>query len=619
MCGLCGIVRWPADRPEARLRHEVAGMTKVLAHRGPDGEGVWVDASAGVALGHRRLAVIDPSAAGHQPMASPCGRYVVVFNGELYDFEALRETVEVAGTRVSGRSDTAVLVAALSAWGVDGSLARFDGMFALAIWDRRERRLHLVRDPFGKKPLYVRDVGSSVWFGSELKALRAHPEYERTIDREALAQHLRFSFIAAPRSIDLGTEKLCAGEHRCFEARGGESRRFFDWRARAEAAARDPFRGSRAEALDALEQGVTEAVRRRLVADVPLGALLSGGVDSALVAATAQQQQSAPLETFHVGFSEAGFDERADAAAVAKRLGTRHETWVLGPEEARARIPALPWLFDEPFGDTAQLGMALLCEATRREVTVALSGDGGDEVFLGYPRTLRCARRGRWLARVPARWREVLGQAAERTGPRRERLAMGVSAGGPDALFVTAASRHPANVSLVRGVRGPVETGQPWPGIADPLARLRALDLGGRLPESMLVKVDRASMGHGLEVRSPLLDRGLVDFALRLPTHWLVRSGRGKWPLRQLLARHLPKAWTERPKRGFALPIGAWLRGPLRGWADDLLAPAALRQQGLLEADAVGQIWTLHCSGRVDRTRLVWNLVGFQAWLAQQA
>ena len=477
-------------------------MSKVLAHRGPDGEGAWVDARAGVALGHRRLAVIDPSAAGHQPMVSPCGRYVVVFNGELYDFEALRETVEVAGTRVSARSDTAVLVAALSTWGVEGSLARFDGIFALAIWDRAERRLHLARDPFGKKPLYVHDAGSTLWFGSELKALRAHPEYARAIDREALAQHVRFSFIVAPRSIDLGTEKLRAGEHRWFEAGGGKSRRFFDWGARAEAAARDPFRGSRAEALEALGQGITQAVRRRLVADVPIGALLSGGVDSSLVAATAQLQQAAPLRTFHIGFEEAGFDERDAAAGVARRLGTRHETWVLGPEEARARIPVLPWLFDEPFGDTAQLGMALLCEATRREVTVALSGDGGDEVFLGYPRTLRCVRRGAWLARVPPRWRAALGQVAERAGPRGERIAMGLGAAGPDGLFVTAASRHPATQSLVRGAS---EGGGHGPALAD--GRRAARAAARSRPRRSAARVDAGEGGpheHGTRARGAI-------------------------------------------------------------------------------------------------------------------
>ena len=621
MCGLCGVASLRGGRPRAGLQREIVEMTKALAHRGPDGEGFWVDERVGLALGHRRLAVQDPSEGGRQPMRSPCGRYVVVYNGELYDFAELGAELESRGPRVTGTSDTAVLVAALTLWGIEASLDRFDGMFALAIWDTRERRLHLARDALGKKPLYVARSATQLWFGSELKALRAHSEYDATPDRAAMAHFLRFSFVPAPHCIDRGAEKLRAGEHVSFELdRGGRERRrrFFDWRLRAEEAARDPFAGTGEEAVEALEARLRRAVRRRLVADVPVGALLSGGVDSSLVLAIAQQEAGRALSTFHVGFEDAAYDETAAARAVAARFGARHESRLLRAEQARDRIPALPAIFDEPFADTSALPTVLACSAAREEVSVVLTGDGGDEAFAGYARLHRCVRRGAWLARLPAGLRGVLAAGLDATTPRAERLAEGLRATGPDGLFVAAAARHPEGLRLVRDAHG-LPGQATWPRIQAPLARLQALDLIGRLPESILVKVDRASMTHGLEVRSPLLDRGVLELALRLPASILTADGRGKWPLRRLLRRWLPAAAVERPKQGFSLPIGEWLRGPLRPWAEDLLSAATLRQQGWLHVGEVRRLWNEHLRAAPDRRFLVWNLLQLQAWLNARA
>jgi len=628
VCGICGFVEpepGPVRAAEA-LARTAAAMARTLRHRGPDAEGTWVDAGAGLALGHRRLAVQDPSPDGAQPMRSADGALVLAYNGEIYNFRALRGELERAGVGFRGHSDTEVLLEAIAAWGIERALERAEGMFAFALWDARARRLHLARDRVGKKPLYWARRGRALWFGSELKALRAHPRFSAEVDREALACFVRFSYVPAPHTIYRGVHKLEAGSRVSFavDASGAgapEPARFGPVSGLAARAVRDPFAGSPEAALDALDARLGDAVERRLVADVPLGALLSGGVDSALVVALMQERSAQPVRTFSVGYREAALDEGPHARRVAEHLGTRHTPLLVTPEEAREVIPRLPALYDEPFADTSQLPTALVCALARRHVTVALSGDGGDELFAGYPRYFRCAQRWRALRPLPLALRRLLADGARRVAPQTlERAADALEAPGLEALFAEANARHPAHWSLVRGARGTLAAAVAAPpapsgeGPRDPLARLRAADLGGRLPESILVKVDRASMGVGLEVRSPLLDAEVIALALRIPTSVHVRGGRPKWLLRELLARRVPRALFERPKQGFGVPLGAWLRGPLRAWGEALLAPERLRREGFLDVARVRACWEEHLAGR-DRRFLLWNLLTFQAWL----
>jgi asparagine synthase (glutamine-hydrolysing) len=618
VCGLCGFV---GGGSEDSLRATVSAMADTLTHRGPDASGSWVDASLGLALGHRRLAVIDPTPDGAQPMHSSCGRYVIVYNGELYDHRALRRELEGEGRRFRGRSDTEVLVEAIGAWGVEKALSRFEGMFAFAVWDSRERQLHLVRDPLGKKPLYYARRGGALWFGSELKALRAHPDFAADLDRESLAFFLRFSYMPAPRTVYTGVGKLEAGERLVFDVTPGDGvgparrERFAavgDW---AEAGERDPFRGGQDEALETLDALLRGAVARRLVSDVPLGALLSGGIDSSLVVALMQEQSAAPVRTFCVGYREPDHDEAGHARRIATHLGTQHTELRVTPAEARDVIPRIRVLYDEPFADTSQIPTALVCALARRHVTVALSGDGGDELFAGYPRYSVCLRRARWLSPLPHGVRHALAAGARALAPvRLERAAEALVAEGVEGQFTAACARHPADETLVLGAAGTPGRAEA-PRLVDPLARLMALDLSGRLPESILVKVDRASMGVGLEVRSPLLDERVAAFALRLPAELRVRARRAKWPLRALLGRRLPAALFERPKQGFGVPIGSWLRGPLREWGDALLARDRLRAQGLLDPERVQDLWDEHQRGARERPFLVWNLLVLQAWL----
>jgi asparagine synthase (glutamine-hydrolysing) len=620
VCGICGFVAARADVPRDALLRQVSAMADELAYRGPDGAGGWADPQAGVALGHRRLSVIDLSPDGAQPMISSCGRYVLSYNGEIYNFRELRRELEAAGRRFRGTSDTEVLVEALGAWGVARALERIDGMFAFAAWDTVEHRLHLARDPIGKKPLYVAQRGGALWFGSELKALRAHPAFAATLDRDSLACFVRFSFIPAPHTIYDGVAKLQAGTHLEFDVGTGieASRRnvFASVRAWAEAGECDPFRGNAAETIATLEELLRDAVARRTVADVPLGALLSGGIDSSLVVALLGDVDGRPPRTFSIGYRESDHDESGFARQVAAHLGTDHTELIVTPEQAREVIPRLPAMYDEPFADTSQIPTALVCALARRHVTVVLSGDGGDELFGGYPRYADSVRRARTASVLPSPIRRGLASAARALAPSRlERFSEALLAGGVDGQFLAACARHPAHAAVVHGASGARPGASAWPALRDPLARLTALDLTGRLPESILVKVDRASMAVGLEVRSPLLDAQIVRFATRIPPSLRFRSSQPKWLLRRVLARHVPPALFERPKRGFGVPIGEWLRGPLREWGESLLAPDRLRAQGFLDADLVQRYWGEHQRRAPDRRFLLWNLLVFEAWL----
>jgi asparagine synthase (glutamine-hydrolysing) len=650
MCGLTGFVECARDRPDVELRATVGTMTETLGHRGPDAGGAWVDPAAGVALGFRRLAIIDLSAEGDQPMVSACGRYVVVFNGETYNFRELRRQLEAAGHVFRGRSDTEVMLAAFIAWGVAPALRRFNGMFAFAVWDRSSRELHLARDRVGEKPLYYGWEGTTFLFGSELKALRAHPSFRGDIDRDALALYLRHKYVPTPWSIHQGIYKLPPGTllTLAFDTAGRTPAPEPYWSARevAEGGSAHPIDHA-GEATAELDELLRDAVRLRMEADVPLGAFLSGGVDSSTVVALMQAQSSRPVKTFTVGYEDPAFDEGVDAKAVARHLGTDHTELYVTPRDCMAVIPRLPTLYDEPFADSSQIAVYLVSQLAREHVTVSLSGDGGDELFGGYnryrwapavwsrvarvPRPLRRAAAGLLTARSPESWDRLLrrltwltpGDANQRlAGDKIYKLAAVLGLDGPEQIYLHLVShwRHPE--SLVAGGREPptpVTDPTRWARVPGAAEHMMYLDLLTYLPDDILVKLDRASMGVSLEGRVPLLDHRVVEFAWRVPLWMKVRNGQSKWLLRQILYRYVPPQLIERPKMGFGVPIDRWLRGPLRGWAEELLDPRRLRADGYLDPEPIRRTWTEHLSGRRNWQYHLWDVLMFQAWLDETA
>ena len=646
MCGIAGLLSLPAGTPAGDLEARARTMADRLRHRGPDDEGVWVDASAGVALAMRRLAIVDLSAAGHQPMVSASGRHVLVLNGEVYDHRALRSRLEGQGARFRGHSDTEVLLAAVDAWGLRTALDRANAMFALALWDRAERRLTLARDRLGEKPLYYGWGGSDLVFGSELKALRGHDGFRPDVDRDSLAAYLRSSFVPHPRTIYRGVATVPPGALVTFDAgcRSGsmpEPQRWWELGA-VIAAGRDARRRETpGDAADHLDEVLGDAVSLRLSADVPVGAFLSGGVDSSAVVALAQDRANGagPVRTFTVAMPDAGFDEAPEARAVASHLGTDHEEVTLSVADALAVIPRLATVYDEPFGDPSAVPTLLVSEVARRFVTVCLSGDGGDEVFAGYNRHVLGPRLWRRLGPLPRPVRRAAGAvllapprtAWDRAGaalPARirvrnpadkvEKLSRLLAAPDAAGLYRNLAGQWDDPASVVLGSREPATlAGLPdrWPPLDDALEEFLWLDTAMVLPDDMLVKVDRASMAVGLELRVPLLDHRIVEWAWTLPAAAKVRDGRGKWVLRQVLDRYVPSALVDRPKMGFDPPLGAWLRGPLRAWAEELLAPGRLASDGWFDAVPVRAQWEDHLAGRRNNDYRLWSVLMFQSWI----
>jgi asparagine synthase (glutamine-hydrolysing) len=646
MCGFAGA--FDPDTEAAAWPSRLAGMASALRHRGPDDEGFWHDAETGIGLAFRRLAILDLSAEGHQPMLSATGRYVIAFNGEVYNFRALRDELAASGARFRGSSDTEVMLAAFEAWGLAASVPRFVGMFAFALWDRTERRLHLVRDRIGIKPLYWGWSRGSLLFGSELTALRRHPSFEARLSRDAVASFLRFNYVPAPHAIFEGFRKLEPGCVRTFDlataARGGEGRLAAYW-ALADVAHHGlahSFAGDERDAVVELERRLGDSVALRMIADVPLGAFLSGGIDSSLVVALMRARATGPVRTFTIGFEEKEYDESPWARAIAKHLGTEHTEHVVTATEALAAVPRIASLFDEPFSDSSQVPTLLVSELARRHVTVALSGDGGDELFAGYKRYALFADLKRILSRVPRGARRALGRVlgavpvapANRlfgfADPWLRRYGSGGAAGDkirklaelvalPDdrALYLDLLShwKHPellvpgsmAQERLADLARCPA-------GFGDPLHPLMFDDMLAYLPDDILVKVDRTSMSVGLEARVPLLDHRVIELAWSLPLALKARNGGTKWALRQVLYRHVPADLLERPKMGFGLPIDVWLRGPLRAWADDLLSPSRLRREGLLEPGPIQEKWREHVSGRRNWHYYLWDVLVLQSW-----
>jgi len=620
MCGVTGFFRRTGGLAPG-AREQLARMTACLAHRGPDATGEWLDPEPGIALGHRRLSILELSAAGSQPMTSHSGRYVLVTNGEIYNHLEIREALAREGREPAwrGHSDTESLLAAFDRWGTEAALRKTVGMFALALWDQQAQCLTLARDRLGEKPMYYGEQGDILLFGSELKSLRAHPAFRAGVDREQLAIYLHRGYVPAPQSIFQGIRKLPPGCLVQFgrnpaPGRPPQPRAYWSLGDVAASGLRNPFTGSDDEAIDRLEAVLSRAVASQSVADVPLGAFLSGGIDSSTVVALMQAQSSRPVQSFAIGFREDAFNEAPHARAVAAHLGTDHTEMIVTPQDAMNVIPRLPRLYDEPFGDSSAIPTFLVAELARRHVTVSLSGDGGDELIGGYTRYARGHDLWRLLRRIPRALRAALASAF---GPHYSRF---VAAGSARDLY-DAVMLDPAASGIVRDSEG--EPPGASVGLNAELAdrdfyhAMMLADTTTYLPDDILVKVDRASMGVSLESRVPMLDHRVVELAWQMPRRMKLRNGEDKWLLKQLLRRYVPAALHDRPKQGFGMPVGEWIRGGMREWAESLLAAERLRQQGFLDARRVREHWSRHLEGRTRSGEGIWRVLMFQAWLAE--
>ena len=670
MCGFVGYWRFKTNQSDEQMLAVVETMAAELNHRGPDDEGGWVDAGTGIAMGHRRLAILDLSQSGHQPMASSTGRFVLSYNGEIYNHKSIRAELIAQTSKISwrGHSDTETLLMAIEAWGLEEALKRCVGMFALALWDTHEKTLQLARDRFGEKPLYFgwSNSGSegALVFGSELKALKAYPSFDAPICRKALTQYLRFMYVPAPRSIYQGIFKLEPGciltvkdsplpdapQHplRPGQVYGSLAlRRWWSLDSVVKVGASKPVYDE-SVALNLLEIQLTEAVSLQSLADVPLGAFLSGGVDSSTIVALMQRQSSRPVQTFTIGFDEANFDESMYAQDVAKHLGTDHHELRVSAQMAQEVIPTLPWMYDEPFADSSQIPTHLVCRAAKEHVTVALSGDAGDELFGGYNRYFWGPRIWNRLSVMPMQARKLLGsilavmpvsswntlgttflrgdEEVIRFGEKVHKLADRLSrVNNMEALYRSLVSEWTDPGSIVLGENGTFVT-EPQSLLDDPLPLMNMeqplpmlyRDSMTYLTDDILCKVDRAAMACSLETRVPFLDHRVVELAWQLPLDMKVRGSTGKWALRQVLYKYVPKELIERPKAGFTIPVGLWLRGPLRDWAESLISEQRLNKEGYLRPEPIRQAWLEHLTGKRDNTAKLWSVLMFQAWLEHQ-
>lgn len=643
MCGITGFIDFSRQTAADSGLALAEAMAAAIRHRGPDDGGTWSDTAHGVFLAHRRLSIVDLSAAGHQPMASVSGRYVIVFNGEVYNHGEIRQRLE--GVAWRGNSDTEVMLAAIEQWGLEAAVQQFVGMFAFALWDRQTASLTLVRDRFGEKPLYWGQFGSTLLFGSELKAMKQHPAFVSAVNRDALAGYMTYGYLPGSVSIYEHVQKLQPGSMRVFQA-DGTSREQVYWSAvdAALSGRANEFVGDYTAAANELENLIAGSVRQQLLADVPVGAFLSGGVDSSTIVALAQAHSRTPVKTFTIGFEEAGYNEAVYAEQVAKHLGTDHTELYVSHQDALNVIPDLPDLYDEPFADSSQIPTFLVSRLARSRVAVSLSGDAGDELFCGYNRYKLADRLWRRSRQLPSCLRQVVATGLNVTpiaawdavgaAARKLKPGAGIPVHLGDKLHKFArvlglsedsASLYESLLEQWQGVDGLVKGARPvsrltanaavWRNDLDMNHRMMLLDTVSYLTDDILVKVDRAAMGVSLESRVPLLDHRIYEFAWQLPMHMKVRDGQGKWLLRQVLYRYVPRELIERPKVGFAVPIGIWLRGPLQDWAASLLEPTRLNQEGYLDVVRVKKMWDEHQRGHRNWQYPLWCVLMFQAWL----
>lgn len=647
MCGIAGFLDPKTRMSTESLQMTVDAMTQTIWHRGPDDSGNWVDENAGIALGHRRLSILDLSPEGHQPMVSANGRYVLIFNGEIYNFLELKQQLQGLGHTFRGHSDTEVMLASFCQWGLDAAIQKLNGMFAFCLWDRQTRQLHLGRDRLGEKPLYYGWLGQIFVFASELKALSAHPSFQPNINRDALTSFLKLKYIPTAESIYEGIYKLPAGTTLSWSAAEEKSHPKTYWSLKqiAESGRSNLFVGTEQEAIDQLDTLLRDAVKSRMVADVPLGAFLSGGIDSSTIVALMQAQSNQPIKTFTIGFQEKAWNEAQHAKETAQYLGTDHTELYVTATEAMDVIPNLPKLYDEPFADISQIPTFLVSNLARQHVTVTLSGDGGDELFGGYTRYLRAKKLWNSIGWLPPAVRYTTAQLFNSLSPRiwkqigsalpvsaesrlanldykTNRISEILSAKTPQNLYMNldTAWKNPAAIVMGGGESQSLyNSPQDWANISDFSQWMMYFDAATYLPDDILVKLDRASMGTSLEGRIPLLDHRVVEFAWQLPDRMKIRQNQGKWLLRQVLYQYVPPNLIERPKMGFGVPIGEWLRGPLRDWAEALLDERRLRQEGFLAPQLIRQRWHEHLAGYRNWQDSLWNILMFQAWLEHQS
>jgi asparagine synthase (glutamine-hydrolysing) len=648
MCGITGFINPGMTGNAEELLALSAQMANTLAHRGPDASGTYADPEFGLGLGHRRLSVLDPSDSGSQPMKSADGRFVLVHNGEIYNFLELRKKLEGLGGPFlpwRSNSDTEVMLAAFEVWGIEAALTRFVGMFAFALWDTKNRVLHLARDRMGEKPLYYGIAGRGVVFGSELKAIREFPRFEAEMDMEALSLYLRFQYVPEPRSIYKDIYKLSPGHLLTIKASNPTALNpepYWTMRDVVNRTYADPFIGGEEQAADQLERLLRDVVKNQMLSDVPLGVLLSGGIDSSLITALMQAESDRPVRSFTIGFSDKNYDESADARRVAAHLGTDHTELFVTPDHILNLIPRLPTLFDEPFADASQLPTYLVAELTRQHVTVCLTGDGGDETFAGYNRHFWAPLVWDKINNVPPALRSIAAKGTRLLSPKAydtlfdlagnllphaarvrmpghkaHKLADILSAETREELYKRLSSTWPDPGSLLLAGTEPsttIDQRETWPHLPDYTRWMQYMDSVTYLPGDILHKVDRATMGVALESRSPYLDHRVVEFAWRLRLTMLLKGKEGKRILRSILYRHVPKNLVDRPKMGFGVPLDSWLRGPLKTWAHDLLNPTRLKDQGLFNPDEITRQLTDHMTGSRDNQYRIWNMLMFQTW-----